>query len=578
MIRIRESFGAKLLSAFIGTIGIPLIATILVARAVTDRQVEEVAARTVQNAGRLFEERGEVQRQLVATLARPFTDGSRALARLNSAIEENDVEFLAGEVAFEMELQNLPEALLVFTGPDGAPVLSLIRDRQFVDEDPAGIRPLAEELLMSDAPELQAYRVVDGTMYNVRAVYLELGYRPIGTVAVGLPVSAADLEAVSDVGGFEACLAWNGRCIVESGGVDAQLRDAMVASLGLDAPRRVQSDDGEWSVRAEPLIEGRPEEGHRVVAVPLDPVLAPFSSILRALVFSVTGALVLAILFGTLMSRSFTRPVRALVDATGRVAGGDYQTEVSVDSRDEMGTLADAFNEMTRGLKMREQYRSVLSKVVSQDIAEELMKGDVELGGENREVTVLFGDIRGFTPLTEGMEPQDVIALLNECMEHLASAVDAEGGVVDKFIGDELMAVFGAPVRQEDHALRAVRAALRMREGIREMNRRRTERGEGELRIGIGIATGVAVAGNMGSSDRMNYTVLGSTVNLAARLTSAARPGEILVNADTHEAVGEAFVATALGGRELKGFSAEVQIFAVEGPAVSPSEEVGILA
>jgi adenylate cyclase len=167
------------------------------------------------------------------------------------------------------------------------------------------------------------------------------------------------------------------------------------------------------------------------------------------------------------------------------------------------------------------------------------------------------------------MEPQDVIALLNECMEHLASAVDAEGGVVDKFIGDELMAVFGAPVRQEDHALRAVRAALRMREGIREMNRRRTERGEGELRIGIGIATGVAVAGNMGSSDRMNYTVLGSTVNLAARLTSAAGPGEVLINAETRRAVADTCATTALGGRGLKGFSSAVDVFALEGVTVA---------
>ena len=151
--------------------------------------------------------------------------------------------------------------------------------------------------------------------------------------------------------------------------------------------------------------------------------------------------------------------MKALVAATEQVAQGDYEAEVHVTSRDEMGALADSFNEMTRGLLLRERYRSVLNKVVSQDVAEELMSGDVELGGESRLVTVLFADIRGFTPLTEGMEPQEVIALLNECMEHLSRAIDAEGGVVDKFIGDEVMAVFGAPVTQDDHARRAVAAA-----------------------------------------------------------------------------------------------------------------------
>ena len=258
---------------------------------------------------------------------------------------------------------------------------------------------------------------------------------------------------------------------------------------------------------------------------------------------------------------------------------------MSIDSRDEMGTLAEAFNDMTRGLLVREQYRSVLSKVVSQDIAEELMKGEVELGGENRDMTVLFADIRGFTPLTEGMEPQDVIALLNECMEHLANAVDAEGGVVDKFIGDEVMAVFGAPVYQPDHAIRAVRAAVRMRQGVEEMNRRRAERGERPLGLGIGVATGVAVAGNMGSSDRMNYTVLGSTVNLAARLTSEAAAGEIVVSEHTRRAAGDACVASSLGGRSLKGFSSEVEAFLIEGvtgeadvAAPSESRAVGALA
>ncbi len=133
---------------------------------------------------------------------------------------------------------------------------------------------------------------------------------------------------------------------------------------------------------------------------------------------------------------------------------------------------------MTRGLLLRERYRSVLNKVVSQDVAEELMKGDVELGGENRLVTVLFADIRGFTTMTEGMEPQEVIGLLNECMEHLSEAIDAEGGVVDKFIGDEVMAVFGAPATQDDHARRAVSAALRMREDMAAFNAVRRVRGD----------------------------------------------------------------------------------------------------
>jgi adenylate cyclase len=230
-----------------------------------------------------------------------------------------------------------------------------------------------------------------------------------------------------------------------------------------------------------------------------------------------------------------------------------------------MGTLADAFNDMTRGLLLRERYRSVLNKVVSQDVATELLKGDVELGGENRLVTVLFADIRGFTALTEGMEPQQVIGLLNECMECLSRAIDAEGGVVDKFIGDEVMAVFGAPVTQEDHARRAVAAALHMRAEMARLNQTRQGRGERPLGVGVGINSGIAVAGNMGSTNRLNYTVVGDAVNLASRLAGQARAGEILISEATLRLGGEGIHAPLLGGRALKGFSSEVQVYAVEG-------------
>ncbi len=575
MIDIRESFGAKLLSALLGTVGLLLIITLIVVRIVTGQQVEAVTARTVENAGTAFEERNESRRAVVGQLARPFTVGNRALGALDVAISENDIDFLAGLVDYEMELQGRPDALLAFTDSDGTPVLSVIQGTQVPDGDPVNVAPIADELINGESMEVQSYRVIDGTMYDVRSLYLELGRRPIGTISFGLPIEAADVQAIGSVGGFEACLHFEGRCVVQTARVDDDLRDAMLGSIGLDEPLRLESSGTEWSIQSESLVPTDPSQGQRIVAVPLDAVLAPFDSIQRALFLGGGGALLLSILLGSILSRSLTRPVKALVAATGRVAEGDYETEVSVASRDEIGTLADAFNDMTRGLLVREQYRSVLNKVVSQDIAEELMKGDVELGGENRDITVLFADIRGFTPLTEGMEPQEVIGLLNDCMEHLAAAVDAEGGVVDKFIGDEVMAVFGAPVTQPDHARRAVTAAVRMRDGVTEMNRRRAALGEGAIGIGIGIASGVAVAGNMGSSDRMNYTVLGSIVNLAARLTGEAEAGEILIDRETRDAVGDSLAAPALGGRSLKGFSTEVEVYGVDMISYVPANSRG---
>jgi adenylate cyclase len=205
------------------------------------------------------------------------------------------------------------------------------------------------------------------------------------------------------------------------------------------------------------------------------------------------------------------------------------------------------------------------------------MEGGVELSGENRRVSVLFGDICGFTPLTDGMEPQEVIGFLNECMQRLSDAVEAEGGVVDKYVGDEIMAVFGAPVRDEENARRAVRAALRMQMAMEEWNASRAKKGKDPVGLGVGINSGIAVAGNMGSRNRLNYTVLGDTVNMGARLCGRAGPGDILITETTLREVGKGVRYGSKGKEAFKGFSSEIEVFAVEGlEDLGPGAERGI--
>jgi class 3 adenylate cyclase len=563
---LRRSFGAKLLAALVGTVGLLLTITLVVVRAQTNREIRLVEDRTVRQAGELFEELDELQRQQANQLARPFTESRRTLVLLDEAIRSRDVEYLAGEASYELERSGLAQlggALVVLTDDQGSPVFSLIGG-ETVEGDPADVRPLAAALLESDALQSSGYRVLEGRLYNLQSHYIELARRPIGTITFGLPVTSDDIDRIARIGRFEVCLMVDGSCVARSQGVDAELEASMASTLRTERVVRLDRDGAEWSIRHETLAIGRPGEGARIVAVPLDGVRAPFENIQLSLLLAGGGALLLCAGLGVGLSRSLTRPVRDLVAATGRVAQGDYDAEVEVESSDEMGALARSFNEMTRGLLMREQYRSVLNKVVSADVAEELMKGDVELGGENRVVTVLFADIRGFTPMTAGMEPQEVIGLINECMERLSRAVDVEGGVVDKFIGDEIMAVFGAPVAQKDHACRAVRTALRMRAGIARLNAERAARGAPPLAVGIGIASGIAVAGNMGSADRMNYTVLGEIVNLAARLTDQAAPGEILISEATEHSAADEMVASCVGGRALKGFASDSLVYSVE--------------
>ena len=563
---IRGSFGAKLLAALIGTVGLLLAITLITVRTQTNRQVRLEEQRSVNRASQVFEQLNELQRAQADQLARPFTQSRRATILLDEAIQTGDIEFLSGEAAFELMRSGLEQdALVALTDDRGTPIMSMIGG-EIVPGDPAGVEALATAVLESDSLlTLSGYRVVDDRLYNLQAHYIELGFRPIGTLTFGLPVEGADVNRIASIGGVEACLAIDKVCVESSEGVNGSLMAAMLMSLESPDPVRVRIDGAEWSIQHEPILAGAPGTGRRVVAVPLAQVRAPFETIQLTLLLTGAFALILCGFVGLGLSRQLTQPVRDLVTATGRVAKGDYETEVDVSSTDEMGTLADAFNDMTRGLLLREQYRAVLNKVVSEDVAEELMSGDVELGGENRTITVLFADIRGFTPMTVGMEPQEVITLLNECMERLSSAVDAEGGVVDKYIGDEVMAVFGAPVVQDDHASRSVRAAIRMRDGIADMNAERARRGDAPLGVGIGIASGIAVAGNMGSVDRMNYTVLGETVNLASRLTGQAKAGEILISEQTREWADDGeHVAPSVGGRSLKGFGEAYPIFEVE--------------
>lgn len=559
--RIRESFARKLFAGLLGTVGILLVVTWGVVRSETARQVEAEADRVSRSAATLFARLEEIRRQEVARVARLLTEGRRTLA----ALDEGDMLWVEGEVVYQLALFDLRDIVVAFTDPRGRPLLTLMGETPMEGDDPARVREAAERVLAGDGDEVRSYRVLDGTLFSLRTQLIQMEGRPIGTLSLGLPVPDDEVGRIGELVGVEVCFLVGGGCVAGTPQARAELAATLESLEGRRGPVLARALGTEWSLQAEPLVEGDPGQGWRVTAVPLDPVLAPFRRITGSLLLGGGLALALSVVVGIALSRGLTRPVRALVEATGRVAKGDYEAEVPVTTSDELGTLAVAFNDMTRGLLLKDRMHSVLNKVVSRDVAEELLRGSLRLGGENRRVTVLFADIRGFSALTEGMEPQRVIALLNESMQLLSDAVDAEGGVVDKYVGDEIMAVFGAPVAQDDDARRALRAARRMQDAVGELNARRAARGEAPIGLGVGVNTGVVVAGNMGSKERLNYTVLGDAVNLAARLCSGAEAGQVLATRASVEAAGPGIRATTLGARAFKGFTSDVEVLAVEG-------------
>jgi len=276
----------------------------------------------------------------------------------------------------------------------------------------------------------------------------------------------------------------------------------------------------------------------------LDEALQPYNSLREILIVIFAAGLALSFVGGVLIARTVTRPVKVLASGARKIEEGDYTHYVNIKQRDELGELATSFNYMVKGLAEKDRVRNLLGKVVSPAIAEELLSKDIKLGGEEREVTILFSDIRNFTALCERQPPQRILSLLNSYLTEVSGVVEANGGVVDKYIGDAVMALFGAPLNYDDDATRAINTAMGMCKALEGLNADFEQQGLPKINIGIGINTSVVVAGNMGSNTRLNYTVIGDGVNLASRLESLTKEygvGIIVSESTKTEAVGFLF-------------------------------------
>ena len=216
-------------------------------------------------------------------------------------------------------------------------------------------------------------------------------------------------------------------------------------------------------------------------------------------------------------------------------------------------------SEIRRYLSLKDTF----SRYVTWQVVEKISASDEEilLGGEKREISVLFADIRGFTPMTERLEPTEVVTILNAYFSCMIDVIYEYEGTLDKFLGDGIMCLFGAPISQPDHAIRAVKAALGMKRALQEFNQRQQDAGQQTLRVGIGINTGDAVVGNVGSEKRLEYTAIGDNVNLAARLQSIANGGQILVSDNTYRAIRDAATVKKLPPVKLKGKEQDVEVY-----------------
>ncbi|MEK6672265.1 MAG: adenylate/guanylate cyclase domain-containing protein [Nitrospirota bacterium] len=272
----------------------------------------------------------------------------------------------------------------------------------------------------------------------------------------------------------------------------------------------------------------------------------------------------LGIAIAVLLGFSFSRPISELVLATKEIGKGNFQYRLSTSRKDEFGDLATAFNFMSQELWKKLQMQKSFGRYVSPEIIDMILANPEEswLKGSRSEATVLFTDVRGFTSYSETREPEEVIEALNEYFGIVTGHILEYGGYVDKFIGDAALAVFCVPIHHPDHAERALKAAIAMQKDLQGSDMKKNWL---LSRIGIGINSGVVVSGNLGSQIKMEYTVIGDSVNVASRINGLAGPGDIIISKSTYLLTKDLVSVNALPPQKVKGKSEPVEIFQVTG-------------
>ncbi len=277
-----------------------------------------------------------------------------------------------------------------------------------------------------------------------------------------------------------------------------------------------------------------------VVTVSRDKELAylPVTKIVKDLLFWASIGILLAMVGAQYFASIISKPVVAIDNVAKQVRDGNFDVQVPQNnSNDEIGHLSRRFNEMIQGLKERERVTSIFGRYQSKEVVEQLLNSSeaLGLGGERKLITLLMTDLRGFTAMSEQHPPEEVIALLNDYFEVMIDIVEKYHGTINEIIGDALFVFFGAPVEMNDHAAQAIACALEMQQAMTQVNEMNQKNNRPSLEMGIGINSGEVVIGNIGSSKRTKYGVVGSDVNLTGRIESYTVGGQVLISESTYK-------------------------------------------
>jgi len=363
-------------------------------------------------------------------------------------------------------------------------------------------------------------------------------------------------------------------------GITSDLASEVFARQGEEVYIRTTNPAGdEFAQLLTPFKLGEREDVGLVgVSLRASLLASPLYPARQAVTLVFTTAIAATLVVGFVLAAQIVRPIERLMSASRRVADGDLTVQVPSKSADEIGQLSQKFNEMVRQLRQRREIEDLFGRYVGDNIARRLLAGEAELGGQRVHATVLFADIRDFTAFTEKADLADLIEELNEYYATMQRVIDKHGGVINKFGGDSILALFGTPLPLENHAQQAVAAAVDMMDQLAALNNNRLARGDLPFRIGIGVNSGEMVVGNLGSEQRREFTVLGDSVNTAKRLSDLNKETpihSIFISGETMRVLDSLaeWRVDSLGEVTVKGKETPVTVY-----ALMQAEELAVIA
>lgn len=572
----------KLLAAFVGLIVTILLIVLISVSNIVENRIRDEINTNFNEAGKVFERIQEVRFRQLRQTAILLAD----IPQLKSAVTTADVatvnQLLRDELLYLLDVDPIipdsliPEAyfmepdsagLLLITDPSGMP-LGQMSTSQLPTHSVAD-RPGITEALAFEFPEQTHIWEMENRYFNVVTVPILLQNRLIGTLSYGFPMRRLETLQLADDIGMEVSYFVHNKLIAssfenltepEKQNLSKQIHNATFEvvlseeATGIDF--KIGNED--WLVYIAPMQTNissvRGITGFYAVARSLTSELATLRYIQTLITIIGIIAIIGAVFISFWLTTLITRPINLLIEGVKRVEAEDFSKEVKVTTNDEIGLLTTTFNELVKGIQERLLMLKFVSKATLDAIKQNL--SHIEPGGERREVAVFFSDIRGFTSWSEKHTPEQVIDMLNTLFSFQAGIIQKHGGDVDKYVGDELVAVFMGDDKEQKAVIAAAEIQREITQYLGDAHK--------DIAVGIGINAGDVVMGAMGSSNRMDYTVLGSNVNLGARLCSAAERGQILISDAVYMKLERRISAKSVDRIQMKGIEREINIYEVE--------------